>query len=193
MHTVEVKASGPWRALEIIGGVIIIVLGLVVLADPQFAVETLVFIVAAGLVIVGLFRMILGLFAHYLPERLRILNILGGLAAEVLGIVALSSPQLTVGTLIAVLALTLILVGLIEIGIGFARHPPFWLRVVIVLIGVVTVLLALLVVLDPAIGNGILAAILAGALILLGLRNILHGITGHHPVQEPMGTTGQST
>lgn len=182
MHTVEVKASGPWRALEIIGGVIIIVLGLVVLADPQFAVETLVFIVAAGLVIVGLFRMILGLFAHYLPERLRILNILGGLAAEVLGIVALSSPQLTVGTLIAVLALTLILVGLIEIGIGFARHPPFWLRVVIVLIGVVTVLLALLVVLDPAIGNGILAAILAGALILLGLRNILHGITGHHPV-----------
>ncbi len=184
MHTVQVKASGPWRALEILGGLIVIILGLVVLADPQFAVATLVFIVATGLVIVGLFRMVLGLFAHYLPERLRILNILGGFAAAILGVVALLSPELTIETLILVLALTLVLVGLIEIGVGFARHPPIWLRAMIVFIGVLTVLLALLVVLDPAIGNGILAAILAGALILLGMRNILHGITGHHPMQQ---------
>jgi len=84
--------------------------------------------------------------------------------------------------LITILALALLLVGAFEIGVGVARHPTPWLRVSIVAIGAVTVILAGIVILDASIGEGILAAILALALLLVGVRNLVHGITGHHPV-----------
>jgi uncharacterized membrane protein HdeD (DUF308 family) len=179
---VEVKASRLWRTLEIIGGLIVIAAATVVLADPQFAVLTLVIVIAAGLVIGGLFRIGVGVFATVLPSALRTLNTAGGIIAVVLGIAALLDLQAAEGTLITILALALLLVGAFEIGVGVARHPPVWLRVSIVVIGVLTVILAGIVIVDASIGEGILAAILAFALLLVGIRNLVHGFTGHHPV-----------
>jgi uncharacterized membrane protein HdeD (DUF308 family) len=66
--------------------------------------------------------------------------------------------------------------------VGVARHPPIWLKLVIVAIGILTIILSVYVILDMSVGQGILAAILAFALLLVGVRNIVHGITGHHPM-----------
>ena len=104
----------------------------------------------------------------------------------VLGIAALLDLQAAVATLIGILAVALLLVGAAEIGVGVARHPPTWLRLVIVAIGVLTIILSVYVILDMSIGQTILAAFLAFALLLLGVRNIVHGITGHHPVATPI-------
>jgi len=184
----EVKASRLWRTLEIIGGLIVMATATVVLADSQFAVTTLVIVIAAGLVVGGLFRIGVGVSAIVLPPALRTLNTAGGIIAVVLGIAALLDLQAAVATLITILAFALLLVGAFEIGVGVARHPPPWLRVSIVAIGVVTVILAGIVIVDSSIGEGILAAILALALLLVGVRNLVHGITGHHPVAAPIGT-----
>jgi len=178
----EVKASRLWRTLEIIGGLIVMATATVVLADSQFAVTTLVIVIAAGLVVGGLFRIGVGVSAIVLPPALRTLNTAGGIIAVVLGIAALLDLQAAVATLITILAFALLLVGAFEIGVGVARHPPPWLRVSIAAIGAVTVILAGIVILDASIGEGILAAILALALLLVGVRNLVHGITGHHPV-----------
>jgi uncharacterized membrane protein HdeD (DUF308 family) len=186
---VEVKASPVWRTLEIIGGIIVIATAGIVLADPQFAVLTLVIVIAAGLVIGGLFRIGVGAFAIVLPSTLRTLNIAGGIIAVVLGIAALLDLQAATLTLITILALAILLVGAFEIGIGVARHPPAWLRALIIAIGVLTVILAGVVILDTSIAEGILAAILALALMFVGIRNLVHGIKGHHPITAPMDTT----
>ena len=188
MAKLEVKASRFWRVLEIIGGLIVIATATVVLADPQFTVLTLVIVIAAGLVIGGLFRIGVGVSAIVLPSTLRTLNTAGGIIAVVLGIAALLDLQAAVATLIAVLALALLLVGAFEVGVGVARHSPVWLRVSIVVIGVFTVILAGIVIIDASIGEGILAAILALALLLVGIRNLVHGITGHRPVAAPVET-----
>jgi uncharacterized membrane protein HdeD (DUF308 family) len=185
---VEVKASPVWRTLEIIGGIIVIATAGIVLADPQFAVLTLVIVIAAGLVIGGLFRIGVGAFAIVLPSTLRTLNIAGGIIAVVLGIAALLDLQAATLTLITVLALAILLVGAFEVGVGIARHPPAWLRALIIAIGVLTVVLAGVVILDTSIAEGILAAILALALLFVGIRNLVHGIKGHHPVTTPMDT-----
>ncbi len=164
------------------GGVIVIALAIVALADPQFTITTLVIVIAAGLIIGGLFRIAVGAFATVLPSPLRGFNVTGGVIAFVLGIAALLDLQAAVATLIGILAVALLLVGALEIGVGVARHPPVWLRLVIVTIGVLTIILSVYVILDMSIGQTILAAILAIALLLVGIRNIVHGITGHHPV-----------
>jgi uncharacterized membrane protein HdeD (DUF308 family) len=182
LSKVEVRASGLWRALEIIGGVIVIGAALVALADPQFVVNAFVIVIAAGLVIGGLFRISVGAFATVLPSTLRALNTAGGVIALVLGIAALLDLQAAVMTLINILALALLLVGAFEIGVGVARHPPAWLRVSILALGVLTIILAGTVILNPSIGQGIIGALLALALLFLGLRNLVHGVTGHHPV-----------
>lgn len=155
---------------------------LVALADPQFVVNAFVILIAAGLIIGGLFRIGVGVFAVVLPSTLRTLNTAGGITAVVLGIAALLELQAAVAILITILALGLLLVGAFEVGVGVARHPPMWLRVSIVAIGVLTVILAGIVIIDASIGEGIIAAILALALLLVGIRNIIHGFTGHHPV-----------
>ena len=182
MSKIEVRASALWRTLEVIGGVLVIALAVFALADPQFTTQTLVIVIAAGLIIGGLFRISVGAFATVLPSPLGTLNVTGGVIALVLGIAALLDLQAAVATLIGILAVALLLVGAVEIGVGVARHPPIWLRLLIVTIGVLTIVLSVYVILDMSVGQGILAAILAFALLLVGIRNIVHGITGHHPV-----------
>ncbi len=146
MSKIEVRASGLWRTLEVIGGVLVIALAVFALADPQFTTQTLVIVIAAGLIIGGLFRISVGAFATVLPSQLRSLNVTGGVIAFVLGTAALLDLQ------------------------------------AIVAIGILTIILSVYVILDMSVGQGILAAILAVALLLVGVRNIVHGITGHHPM-----------
>lgn len=183
---VDVKASGVWRALEIVGGFIVIAAAIIALLDPQFVVNAFVIVIAAGLVIGGLFRIGVGVSALVFPSTLRALNTAGGVIAVVLGIAALLDLGAALATLIAILALALLLVGAFEIGVGVARHPPLWLRVSVVALGVLTIILAGVVVIDTSIAVGVIATILALALLLLGIRNLVHGFTGHHPVAAPI-------
>ncbi len=158
MSKIEVRASGRWRAVEILGGLIVIALALFALADPQFTIQTLVIVIAAGLILGGLFRITVGAFATVLPSPLRSLNVTGGVIALVLGIAALFDLQATVATLVGILAVALLLVGAVEIGVGVARHPPVWLRLVILAIGALTIVLSVYVILNMSIGQTILAA-----------------------------------
>jgi hypothetical protein len=186
MAKVEVSASGLWRALEILGGFIVIGAAVIALADPQFVVNAFVIVIAFGLVLGGLFRIGVGIFAAVLPSTLRALNTGGGIVAFVLGVAALLNLGATLATLIAILALAILLIGAFEIGFGIARHPPMWLRASIIILGILTIVLAGVVVVDMSIGTSIIAAILALALLFLGIRNLVHGITGHHPVATPI-------
>jgi uncharacterized membrane protein HdeD (DUF308 family) len=182
---IEVKTSIGWRALEIVAGLVVIVLAAFVLADPSFATLTLTVLIAGALIIGGFSRIVLGLFATGFPARMRQLNVTGGIVAVLLGILGLVFLQGAIGSLILALALAILVVGAIEIGVAVSRHPPTWIRALIAVVGALTVVLAIVVVINPTIGQNILAAILAAALVLVGIRDIVHGVTGHKPVQLP--------
>src|SRR2546430_2231000 len=49
---IELRASARWRAVEVLGGIIVIALAFYELADPQFTIQTLVIAIASGLVLV---------------------------------------------------------------------------------------------------------------------------------------------
>src|SRR5437762_10878049 len=119
---IEVRASGRWRAVEILGGIIVIALAIFALADPQFTIQTLVIVIAAVIVLGVLFRITVGAFATFLPSPLRSLNVTGGVIASVLGIAALLDLQAAVATLVGIVAVALLLVVAVEIGVGVARY-----------------------------------------------------------------------
>src|SRR5437660_9906230 len=127
--------------------------------------QTLVIVIAAGLILGGLFRITVGAFATVLPSPLRSLNVTGGVIALVLGIAALVDLQAAVATLVGILAVALRLVGAVETGAGVARHPPVSLRLVILAIGALTIILSVNDILNTSLGQSILEAILEFALL----------------------------
>src|SRR5438309_1654449 len=66
------------------------------------------------------------------------------------------------------------------------RASGRWRAVEILGIGALTIIPSIYVILNMSVGQSILAAILAFALLLVGIRNIVHGFTGHHPVATPI-------
>ena len=94
------------------------------------------------------------------------------------------TPQFVIGFLTILVALALLVVGIVEIvAAGFAKHPPVWVRGLIGIVGVLTVILSVFVILDPSLGQLSLAVTLAIVLVAIGVRDIAHGISGHRPVK----------
>jgi len=149
------KRSPSWlRVLEILAGVLVLAVAFFVLADSAFALTVLAYTLGIGLVILGLSRIFAGVYGRYFAVWFREINAGGGIIAFVLGIVAIINPQFVIGFLTILVALALLVVGIVEIiAAGFAKHPPVWVRGLIGIVGVLTVILSVFVILDPSLGQ----------------------------------------
>jgi len=179
----EVRSPGWLRFVEIISGLGMVFLAIIVLSDPNLALLTFVYLIAFGLLLWAIATIVVGIFGRLFSPVLRGLSVGSGLIALVVAIVVLFVPELVVDVLLVLLALVLLVVGVAEIMIGaFAGHRPLWLRGVAILVGLLTTSLAVLVIFDPSLGKLTLAFVLATIIGIIGVRNFLHGITGHRSV-----------
>jgi uncharacterized membrane protein HdeD (DUF308 family) len=180
---VEVRSPGWLRFVEILSGLGMVLLAIVVLSDPNFVLLTFVYLIAFGLLLWAIATLAVGIFGRLFSPTLRGLSVGSGLIALVVAIVVLFVPDLVIDVLLVLLALVLLIVGVGEIMIGaFAGHRPMWLRGVAIVVGVLTSSLAVLVVFDPALGKLTLTFVLATIIGIVGIRNFVHGITGHRTV-----------
>jgi uncharacterized membrane protein HdeD (DUF308 family) len=184
---IEKRSPGWLRVLEILAGIIVLGIAFFVLADSSFALTVLAYTLGIGLFILGLSRIFASLYGRYFAPWFREVNAGGGLIALVLGIVVIIDPQLAIGFLALLVAFALLVVGIVEIvAAGFAKHPPVWVRGLIGVVGVLTVILSIFVIIDSSLGQLSLAFIMAIVLVAVGVRDIAHGISGHRPVKiEP--------
>lgn len=180
----EVESPGWLRAVDIIFGVIAIALSVAVLVYPELAISTLILILSFALLVIGIARVVIGIFAKYLSDVLRAVNLGGGILACVLAIVALLYPQLATQMLIYLLSVALLFLGIARVVIGgFARVFPSWLRFLLVVVGLLTVVLSVVVFISPALGFLTLVLMLSLAFLLNGIVRIVSGITGIRRVE----------
>ncbi|HWY28450.1 MAG TPA: DUF308 domain-containing protein [Candidatus Sulfotelmatobacter sp.] len=185
---IEKRSPGWLRVLEILAGIFVLGIAFFVLADSSFALTVLAYTLGIGLLILGLSRIFASLYGRYFAPWFREVNAGGGLIALVLGIVVVIDPQLAIGFLALLVAFALLVVGIVEIvAAGFAKHPPVWVRGLIGVVGVLTVILSIFVILDSSLGQLSLAFIMAIVLVGVGVRDIAHGISGHRPVKIESG------
>lgn len=171
------------RILEIIAGILLLPVAILVVVDSNFALTVLAYTIGFGLLVLGLSRVFAGIFGRYFAPWFRELNAGGGLIAIVLGIVILIVPQTLIGFLALLVAFALLIVGVVEIVAGgFARHPPARVRALIGIVGIVTVGLSVFLILDPPSAETSLAIIVAVVLVAVGVRDVVHGVTGHRSV-----------
>jgi uncharacterized membrane protein HdeD (DUF308 family) len=183
------KRSPAWlRTLEILAGVLVLAVAFFVLADSSFALTVLAYTLGIGLFILGLSRIFAGMYGRYFAPWFREINTGGGIIALVLGIVVIIDPQLAIGFLALLVALALLVVGIVEIvAAGFAKHLRVWIRALIGIVGVLTVILSALVIFDSSLGQLGLAIVVAIVLVAVGVRDIAHGVSGHRPVRLDPG------
>jgi uncharacterized membrane protein HdeD (DUF308 family) len=183
------KRSPAWlRTLEILAGALVLAVAFFVLADSSFALTVLAYTLGIGLFILGISRIFAGTYGRYFAPWFREINTGGGIIALVLGIVVIIDPQLAIGFLALLVALALLVVGIVEIiAAGFAKHLRVWIRGLIGIVGVLTVILSVLVIFDSSLGQLGLAIIISIVLVAVGARDIAHGVSGHRPVRLDPG------
>src|SRR6267143_2087578 len=129
-------------------------------------------------------RLRLELIEKRSPGWLRILEILAGVLVLAVAFFVFADSSFALTMLAYTLGFGLFILGIVEIvAAGFAKHPPVWVRGLIGVVGVLTVILSVFVILDSSLGELSLALIMAIVLVAVGVRDIAHGVSGHRPVK----------
>jgi uncharacterized membrane protein HdeD (DUF308 family) len=167
------------RGLEVVAGVISIILAIYVLAYPTVAVLTLLVFLSVGLLLLGIRQIMIGAGARWRPGWLRVVGIVMGIVAIILGFLVIAYPGYGVATLVLLLAFGLLLIGVAEIAIGSgSRFARRWLRALLIVIGVLDLVLAPIVLLAPGLAVATLIFLLSLFLLLNGIDLIASGAVG---------------
>jgi uncharacterized membrane protein HdeD (DUF308 family) len=106
------------RAANIVLGVLAFILSAIVIAEPGFAVLTLILLLYVGLFVRGVAGVAMGTAAKQFSMIPRGLSVGVGLLSIVLAVVFLAVPALAVATLVVLLSLGLLVTGLESIAVG---------------------------------------------------------------------------
>jgi len=168
------------RGLVIIFGLICVLLSVMVLAYPGLDILTLVLILATALLVVGLGRIVVGIFAEFISFRLRIIEVGAGLLGIAITItVMLFYPQLITQTLIQLLSIALLVHGIINAAIGgFGGTLPTLPRSLFVIVGLLSIAFSAIAFVSSSFSFLNLVYILSIGYLLIGLGDIILGATG---------------
>jgi len=113
------------------------------------------------------------------PKALRVLQIVAGLIAIGLSVfIIVSSPNAAASFIAAILAVTLLVIGLERIGIGIvAKTMASRTRWASIGLGALAVILAIVAILYPGSTIAVILLVLSVALLIIGISRVLAGVT----------------
>jgi len=173
------KATPMWlRILEIIAGIIVLLLAVYLIFNPNVAIATLRIILGVGLVILGLALLVRGATSQMLSSGGKAISIVLGLVLLVLGGAAIFYTGFGSALLVTVFAIGLLLnaIGRISFaGYESAVGVPAWIRGTSFALGIIALIIAIAVIVWPGLGFALLVVLVALALLLLGIELIVSG------------------
>jgi uncharacterized membrane protein HdeD (DUF308 family) len=185
METTSRKSPGWKRAVQIGLGVIAIALAIYAIIFPGITLVSLVFILAIIFLIIGIERVISGIF---IPSGSRWGTIGLGILVIILASIALAFPVGTTVALFLFLGFALLFDGIARIIHGFAdRTRRGWVRGFHIGVGVLAVIFGGMVIVSPFFGAVLAGFIMAIILIIIGIQMISAGIGGRETRLTPPG------
>ena len=111
-------------------------------------------------------------------KGIRILQIIVGIIAIALSIAVIINPGLGIKILVFLLSLTLLVVGIERVSIGFLPYikRSASTRISNIVLGALTIGLAIVVIAFPIFAIGFLVTLLGIGLLFIGIARIVHGI-----------------
>jgi len=184
----ETTQVGWKRYAEIGLGIIAIILSIVVFVRPGLTIVTIFYILGIILIIVGLEKIISGIFEG---SKSRWGTVGLGVLALIFGIIVMAFPVST-----AIVAIIFAGVGLLFAGISHViagvgdKQRSGWVKGARVGVGALAIVLSFFVMLSPYLGAVFLSFIIGVALLILGIEIIAVGIRGSRIRMIPKGDFG---
>jgi uncharacterized membrane protein HdeD (DUF308 family) len=169
---------GWQRALFAVLGILIIILGILVLVFPDLGFTLILILFGIGLIFVALFAIVVGAQGGY-PGWLRALSLIIGVLVIVLVILIIVFPDLGLFLQTLFLALGLILLGIQAIAfMGTDKSMAGWARGVAVALGILAIILGILMIGIPDVGQSVLLIYFSIGLFATGIAVTVGGIAG---------------
>ena len=185
MTETSTKPPGWRRAVQIGLGVLAIILAIYAIVFPGATLVTLVWILAIIFLIVGIEKVISGIFV---PGGSRWGTIGLGILVIILASIALAYPVGTTVALFFFLGLALLFDGIARIIHGFGdRAQRGWVRGFYIGIGILAVIFGGLMIVSPFFGAVLAGLIIAIILLIIGIQMISAGIGGRETRLTPPG------
>ena len=185
MDTTTTKSPGWKRTVQIGLGVIAIALAIYAIIFPGITLVSLVIILAIIFLIIGIERVISGIF---IPSGSRWGTIGLGILVIILASIALTFPVGTTVALFLFLGFALLFDGIARIIHGFAdRMQRGWVRGFHIGVGVLAVIFGGLIIVSPFFGAVLAGLIMAIILLIIGIQMISAGIGGRETRLRPPG------
>jgi uncharacterized membrane protein HdeD (DUF308 family) len=185
MNETTVKSPGWKRAAQIGLGVITIILAIYAIVYPGITLVTLVWILAIIFLIVGIEKVLSGIF---IPSGSRWGTIGLGILVIIMASLALAYPVGTTVALFLFLGLALLFQGIAMIIHGFGdKTQRGWSRGFSIGVGVLAIIVGVLMIVSPFFGAALAGLIIAIVLLIVGIQLITAGIGGRETRLTPPG------
>jgi uncharacterized membrane protein HdeD (DUF308 family) len=172
----NLKSPGWVRFAQIGLGAIVIILSIAILVQPAIATVSLIVIAAVILLIVGIERVIYGIFIRH-RSRLPVIGL--GILVIILASIAIAFPVWTTVFLIYLVAFALLFDGIARIVHGTGdKESRGWSRGFSIGVGILELALSIMILVSPAIGAALVGILIGIALLIVGIQIIVSGISG---------------
>jgi uncharacterized membrane protein HdeD (DUF308 family) len=180
------KSPGWRRAAQIGLGALAIILAIIAIVFPGATVVSIVIILAIALLIVGIEKVISGIFFEH-KSRFAAIGL--GILVIILAIIALAFPVGATTVLIFILAFALMFDGFARIIQGFGdKQERGWIRGFYIGVGVLAVIISVMVLVSPLFGAALAGFLIGIALLIIGIEIISAGIAGREARLRPSMT-----
>ncbi|MDF2769783.1 MAG: conserved rane protein of unknown function [Nitrososphaeraceae archaeon] len=180
MTLAETKSPGWMRLAKIGLGIVAIILSLYVLAFPGLTLVTIALLLAVILFVVGIERVITGLF---LQGKHRWTNIGLGILVIILSLISMAFPIATGIFLLIFLAFVLLFDGISRVIHGIAdKSSNKASRIFSIVAGVISIVLSIMIIASPFLGAVFISILLSISLLIVGIQMITSGVIGRRLV-----------
>jgi uncharacterized membrane protein HdeD (DUF308 family) len=177
------QTTKKFRATNIIFGLLIMLLAMMVFIFPTTTLLFLIYVTAIIIMLMGIIRLSNAFSEEKLSNFKAITRFITGLILLIFSIIViiitLNDPAYSVSILIFLLAIALLIMGIGRFFVGlFAKKFDRWFRIVLVVIGIVTIVISIIIFFIPTVGAIYLLIIISVSLLINGLGRFLLGVVG---------------
>jgi uncharacterized membrane protein HdeD (DUF308 family) len=178
MSVAETKSPGWMRAVQIGLGIIVLILSIYALTFPVATFVAIVWILGIVLLVVGIERVISGIFEHH-PGRSRWTSIGLGILVIILAILVIAFPAAFGLLIVIVVAIALLFDGIARLIHGFSdRTRGKGHRIFKIVVGVIEIALSIAIMAFLPLGAAIAGVLVAIGLLIAGIQIIVAGVSG---------------
>lgn len=186
MKTSVAKSPGWLRGIQIGLGIITVILSIYALAFPAVTLLALIVVLAIILFIVGIEKIITGIF---LPVKGKWATIGLGILVLIFAGLAISFPVATALIVTIFVGIGLIFNGCARIVEGISGKHSGWAKFFLIGVGILSIVIGTVVLASPLFGAVFVGLIIAIGLLITGIQMIAVGAAGRSIMPESPSTT----